>query len=609
MRLTVAQALIRFLANQYSQRDGVEQRLIAGCFGIFGHGNVAGVGQALLEQPDEMPFYVARNEQGMVNAAAAFARQKNRLSTLACTASIGPGATNMVTGAALATINRLPVLLLPGDLFATRASGTVLQELEDSTAQTVNDTLRPVSKLWTRIERPEQLASALLAAMRVLTDPADTGAVTLALPQDVQAEAHDFPDELFAERVWRVPRPLPEPDVLAEAAALIRGARRPLIVSGGGTIYAEAPEQLGSFAEATGIGVGETQAGKGSLPYDHPQALGAIGHTGTTAANAAARAADVILGVGTRWSDFTTASRTLFAEDAVFINLNVATVDAFKHAGLPLVADARLGLQALDEALDVSFETPANDWDAVVEAAYTTRHAPLPAQSEVIGVVNRVSGPRDVVVCAAGSLPGDLHKLWRTRDPKGYHVEYGYSCMGYEIAGGLGIKLAAPDREVFVMVGDGSYLMMAQEIVTAVAEGIKLTIVLIQNHGYASIGALSDSVGSQRFGTQYRYRGTDETLPVDLAANAASLGARALSSSTIEEFEAALREAVASDRTTLVQIETDPLVPAPSSEAWWDVPVAEVAGLESTRIAREAYERDKATQKTYLKTPETVRTP
>jgi len=609
MRLTVAQALIRFLSVQYSERDGIEQRLIAGCFGIFGHGNVAGVGQALLEQPDEMPFYHARNEQAMVHTAVGYARQKNRLSTLACTSSIGPGATNLVTGAALATINRLPVLLLPGDVFATRAPGTVLQELEDASSYSVsvNDTLRPVSKFWDRVERPEQLVPALLAAMRVLTDPAETGAVTLALPQDVQAEAFDWPEELFEKRVWRIRRPVPEPDVLSEAAELLRGASKPLIVAGGGTIYAEATDALAAFAEATGIRVAETQAGKGSLPYDHPQALGAIGATGTTAANTAARDADVILGVGTRWSDFTTASRSLF--DGVFINLNVAAVDAFKHAALPLVADARLGLEALHEALDVTFETPPNDWDAIVEQAYTTRHQP-PAQAEVIGVVNRVSNPRDIVICAAGSMPGDLHKLWRTRDPKGYHVEYGYSTMGYEIAGGLGVKLAAPDREVFVLVGDGSYLMMAQEIVTAVAERIKLTIVLVQNHGYQSIGALSESVGSQRYGTKYRYRGTDEKLPVDLAANAASLGARAIDTHTIEEFEAALREAVASDVTTVVQIHTDPMIGAPDSEAWWDVPVAEVASLDSTRDAREQYEHDKASQKTYLKNPKTtVRTP
>jgi 3D-(3,5/4)-trihydroxycyclohexane-1,2-dione acylhydrolase (decyclizing) len=613
MRLTVAQALIRFLSVQFSERDGVQQRLIPGCFGIFGHGNVAGVGQALLEEPEAMPFYHARNEQGMVHAAIGYARMKNRLSTLACTSSIGPGATNMVTGAALATISRLPVLLLPGDVFATRASGAVLQELEDpsSYAVSVNDTLRPVSRYWDRVERPEQLVPALLRAMRVLTDPADTGAVTLCLPQDVQAEAWDWPEELFERRVWRVRRPVPEAELVAEAAALLRGARAPLIVSGGGTIYSDATEALAAFASATGIPVAETQAGKGSLVFDHPQSAGAIGATGTTDANALAREADVVLGVGTRWSDFTTASRSIFAnEDVRFINLNVAGIDSTKHSGLPLLADARVGLEALTDALEgASWTTPSFGWDAVVEEAYGLGHTPLPSQSEVIGVVNRVSGPRDVVVCAAGSMPGDLHKLWRTRDPKGYHVDYGYSTMGYEIAGGLGVKMAAPDREVFVLVGDGSYLMMAQELVTAVAEGIKLIVVLVQNHGYASIGALSESVGSQRFGTKYRYRGTDEILPVDLAANAASLGARALYSSTIEEFESALREAVASDRTTVVQVETDPLVPAPSSEAWWDVPVAEVAALESTRAARESYERDKATQKTYLKTPETVRTP
>src|SRR3954454_3472493 len=620
MNLTVAQALIRFLANQYSERDGVEQRLIAGCFGIFGHGNVAGGGQALLESQEDMPYVLARNEQAMVHSAAGYARQKNRLSTYACASSIGPGATNMVTGAALATINRLPVLLLPGDIFSTRVASPVLQELEDpgSLDVSVNDAFKPVSRFWDRINRPEQLASSVLAAMRVLTDPAETGAVCLALPQDVQAEAFDWPQELFERRIWHVRRPPVEPAVLQQAAELLRGARRPLMVAAGGTIYAEATDALRAFARATGIPVAETQAGKGSLPYDHPQSLGAIGATGTTAANAIAREADVILGIGTRWSDFTTASRSLFAEDARFINLNVASVDAFKHAGLPLVGDAREGLEELAGALEGHSADPdhterasrlAAEWDATVEQAYTLGHGPLPAQSEVLGVVNRVSGPRDVVVCAAGSMPGDLHKLWRTRDPKGYHVEYGYSTMGYEIAGGLGIKMAAPDREVFVMVGDGSYLMMAQEIVTAVAEGVKLTIVLVQNHGYQSIGALSESVGSQRFGTAYRYRGTDEILPVDLAANAASLGARALDTFTLEEFESALREAVASEHTTVVQIHTDPTVDAPSSEAWWDVPVSEVAALESTRDARAVYERGKSTQKTYLKTPDTVRTP
>jgi len=611
MKLTVAQALVRFLASQHTERDGVEQRLIAGCFGIFGHGNVAGVGQALLEQREAMPYVLARNEQAMVHAAAGYARQKNRLSTYACTASVGPGSTNMVTGAAAATINRLPVLLLPGDIFATRVASPVLQELEDPSSLdvSVNDCFKPVSRFWDRINRPEQLMASALAAMRVLTDPAETGTVTLSLPMDVQAEAFDWPEEFLARRVWHVRRPPAELERLAAAAELLRGARRPLIVSGGGTIYAEATDALRELAEATGVPVAETQAGKGSLPYDHPRSLGAIGATGTTAANAIAREADVILGVGTRWSDFTTASRSLFADPGVrFVNLNVATVDAFKHAGLPLVADARVGLEALLGALEgwsadadhtERARSLAAEWDATVEAAYTLGHAPLPAQSEVLGVVNRVSGPRDVVVCAAGSMPGDLHKLWRTRDPKGYHVEYGFSCMGYEIAGGLGVKLAAPDREVYVLVGDGSFLMMAQEIVTAVQEEIKLTIVLVQNHGFASIGALSESLGSQRFGTSYRGR-DGEVLPVDLALVAAGLGAQVDRTSSIDAFESALREAAASSRVTVVEIQTDPLVGAPDSEAWWDVPVAEVAALDSTRTARETYDENKRTQRHYV---------
>jgi 3D-(3,5/4)-trihydroxycyclohexane-1,2-dione acylhydrolase (decyclizing) len=630
-RLTVAQALVRFLANQYSERDGIEQRLIAGCFGIFGHGNVAGFGQALLESeladPERLPYVLARNEQGMVHAAAAFARHRNRLSTFACSTSIGPGATNMVTGAALATISRLPVLLLPADIFSTRAASPLLQELEDPRSYdvSVNDCLRPVSRFWDRINRPEQLISSALAAMRVLTDPVETGTVCVCLPQDVQAEAWDWPEEFFARRVWRVRRPAPEPDVLVEAAKLLRGARRPLIVSGGGTIYAGATDAVREFVEATGIPVGETQAGKGSLPYDHPCAMGAIGSTGTTASNALAREADVVLGVGTRWSDFTTASRTIFANpDVRFINLNVAPLDAYKQVGVPLIADARLGLEALREALagwsaDAAYGERARalaaEWDQIVERAYTLGHRPLPAQSEVIGVVNRVSEPRDVVVCAAGSMPGDLHKLWRTRDPKGYHVEYGYSCMGYEIAGGLGIKMADPDREVFVMVGDGSYLMMAQEIVTSVQEGVKLIIVLVQNDGFASIGALSEELGSQRFGTRYRYRNQEtgrldgDTLPVDLAANAASLGADVLYAATIEEFESALRDARAASKTTVVQVQVDLLVSAPSSEGWWDVPVAEVAELESTRTARSVYEQHKQGQRIFLSTQDKVETP
>jgi 3D-(3,5/4)-trihydroxycyclohexane-1,2-dione acylhydrolase (decyclizing) len=623
IRLTVSQALVTFLSQQWSSRDGVEHRLVQGCFGIFGHGNVAGVGQALLQaelsDPGALPYWTGRNEQGMVHACSAFARMKNRLSTLACTASVGPGASNMVTGAALATVNRLPVLLLPGDIFATRVSSPVLQELEDPTSYdiSVNDVFRPVSRFFDRVWRPEQLTAALLGAMRVLTDPVDTGAVTIALPQDVQAEAHEWPIQLFGKRVWPIPRPVPEPAALRRALELIRESQRPLIVAGGGTIYSEATEELRSFAEATGIPVAETQAGKGSLRYDHPLAVGAIGSTGTTAANAIARRADLVIGIGTRYSDFTTASRTIFADPGVrFVNLNVAGLDAHKQSGHALVADARAGLDALAGGLR-GWGTPtayreeaarlAAGWDATVTAAYSLRHSPLPAQSEVIGAVNDVSGPRDVVVCAAGSMPGDLHKLWRTRDPKGYHVEYGYSCMGYEIAGGVGIKMACPDRDVFVMVGDGSYLMMSQELVTAVQEGIKVIVVLVQNHGFASIGALTEQVGTQRFGTSYRYRNAQSgrldggVLPVDLAANAESLGVHVFRAGSIDEFRSALEKAKQHEGgPVMVHVETDPLAAAPSSESWWDVPVAAVADLDSTREARHVYEANKAAQRQHL---------
>jgi 3D-(3,5/4)-trihydroxycyclohexane-1,2-dione acylhydrolase (decyclizing) len=623
VRLTVAQALVRFLTQQYSERDGTRERLIPGCFGIFGHGNVAGVGQALLEeerrgQPDRLPYHLARNEQAMVHAAVGFARMRNRRQALACTASIGPGSTNMLTGAALATINRMPVLLLPSDIFATRVASPVLQELEDPRSYdvSVNDAFRPLSRFFDRIWRPEQLPSALLAAMRVLTDPAETGAVTLALPQDVQAQAFDWPEDLFRTRVWPLARPVPEPEAISRAVAILRGARRPLIIAGGGVLYSEAQDALRRLATDTGIPVADTQAGKGALAWDHPQAVGGVGATGSAPANALAAGADVILGIGTRYSDFTTASRTAFQNPAVrFVNLNVAAFDAFKEAGTAIVADARRGLEALGTELDgyhveagytAHYQRLAADWAAVTDRAYHLGHRPLPAQTEVIGAVNEIAGPRDVVVQAAGSLPGDLQMLFRSRDPKQYHVEYGYSCMGYEIAGALGIKMAAPDREVFAMVGDGSYLMMAQEIVTAVSEGIKLVIVLIDNRGFASIGSLSESVGSQRFGTQYRYRdpasGTLDGgyLPVDLAANAESLGADVLRTRTIEEFRTALGKAREAARTTVVYIETDPLAPVPSSESWWDVPVAETAGLDSTRRAREAYEQAKTRQRSYL---------
>ncbi|MFD7866279.1 3D-(3,5/4)-trihydroxycyclohexane-1,2-dione acylhydrolase (decyclizing) [Streptomyces sp. NPDC059783] len=617
IRLTVAQALVRFLVAQHTERDGVERRLFAGCFGIFGHGNVAGLGQALWENRD-LTYYQARNEQAMVHTAAAYARMTDRLSTFACTASVGPGATNMITAAAGATINRLPVLLLPGDTFATRVAEPVLQQLEVPWAGdvSVNDAFRPVSRYFDRVVRPEQLVGAALAAVRTLTDPVDTGAVTLALPQDVQAEAHDWPEEFLARRVWRIDRPVPQPGVLADAVRLIRAARRPLVVAGGGVVYAGATEALDAFARATGIPVSETQAGKGALRYGHPCAVGAVGHTGTTAADALAREADLVIGIGTRYSDFTTASHTQFADPGVrFLNINVARPDAVKHAGLAMVADARTALEALTDAL-ADWEVPperrartaalVRDWDAVVDAAHHRGHTPKPAQTEVVGAVNEAAGEDGVVICAAGSLPGDLHRLWRPADPKQYHVEYGYSCMGYEIAGGLGVKLAAPEREVFVLVGDGSYLMMAQELLTAVSEGIKLVVVLVQNHGFASIGALSETVGAPRFGTWYRYRDTEtgaldgERLPVDLAANAASLGADVLRVTTVGELRGALRDARASDRSTVIHIETDPLAPSPSSGAWWDVPVAEVSDAPETVAAREAYAKAKSDQRPYL---------
>jgi 3D-(3,5/4)-trihydroxycyclohexane-1,2-dione acylhydrolase (decyclizing) len=631
-RLTVAQAIVRFLERQYVERDGAESAFFAGCWGIFGHGNVAGIGEALLEREraanetgeHALRYHQARNEQAMVHAAVGYARHRDRLAAYACTASVGPGSTNMVTGAALATVNRIPVLLLPGDVFATRVANPVLQELEDprSLDVSVNDALKPVSRYWDRMNRPEQVPAALLAAMRVLTDPAETGAVTLALPQDVQAEAWDWDDDLFARRVWHVSRQPVAAEALARAVEVVRASERPLLVAGGGVIYSDATEALRAFAEGTGVPVAETQAGKGSLGYDHPRSVGAIGATGTTAADALAEEADVVIGVGTRFSDFTTASRTVFANpDVRFVNLNVASFDAHKLSAAPLVGDARAGLEQLATAL-AGWRAPeshtagatdlARAWDETVQRAYDQAHGPLPAQAEVIGVVNRVSGPRDVVVCAAGSMPGDLHKLWRTRDRKGYHVEYGFSCMGYEIAGGLGVKLAVDDvgedRDVVVLVGDGSYLMMAQELVTAVQEGVKLIVVLVQNHGFASIGALSESLGSQRFGTRYRYRtetGLDgETLPVDLAANAASLGVRVASVTDLDGLEKALTEAQAADTTTVVHIETDPLVPAPDSPAWWDVPVAETSVLESTRAAHTAYQTDKARQRAHLRPSE-----
>ena len=601
-RLTMAQALVRFLGQQYVERDGVEQRFFAGCWGIFGHGNVAGIGQALAQYPESLRYHQARNEQSMVHIAVGYARMKDRLGAFACTSSIGPGATNLVTGAALATINRLPVLLLPGDVFASRAPDPVLQQLEVPSRGdvTVNDTLQSVSRYWDRITRAEEIVPAALNAMRVLTDPAETGAVTLALPQDVQTEAFEVPAEFLAKRVWHIERRPPEAAALARAIELINAARRPLIVAGGGVIYSGATEILRAFAERSGIPVAETQAGKGSLPYDHSLALGAIGATGTSAANAVARDADLVIGIGTRWTDFTTGSKTVFAGASVrFIDLNVAPVDAFKLSALPLLCDARAGLEALaaaEWAIDDRYRTKVErlhaEWDAEVARVYAIEHTP-PAQSAVIGAVNAASGPHDVVVCAAGSLPGDLHKLWRTRDPKGYQVEYGYSCMGYELPGGIGAKLAAPDREVFVMLGDGSYLMSPGELATAVSEGTKLIVVLVENHGFASIGALSRSLGTNGFGTQ-------SELAIDFVANATSLGARSVRARTIADLRAALDDAKASTETTVIVIETDPLVIVPSYESWWEVVPAEISEQEGVRKARQEWSANKKRQRTHI---------
>lgn len=628
VRLTVAQAVVKFLASQYTERDGTEQRLFAGCFGIFGHGNVAGVGQALLqaelqvldgnaEAPD-LPYVLVRNEQGAVHAAAAYAKTKNRLQTWAVTSSIGPGATNMVTGAALATTNRLPVLLLPSDIFSTRYPDPVLQQLEDprSLDISVNDAFKPVSRYWDRINRPEQLIPSLPAAMRVLTDPAETGAVTLCLPQDVQAEAFDFPVELFAKRVWHVARPVPEPAALARAVEAIKSSKKPLIVAGGGAIYAEASEQLRAFAQATGIPVSDTQAGKGAINFDHRMAVGGVGSTGGSAANTLAREADLVIGIGTRYSDFTTASHTIFANpDVKFVNINVMAFDAAKHAATMVVADAKAALEALTGELsgwstDAEYQARAEqldaEWQQVVDQCYHRDNQPLPAQTEVFGALNELMDDHDVVINAAGSMPGDLQALWRARTPEQYHLEYAYSCMGYEIPAAMGVKLAVgEDHEVVAIVGDGTYQMLPMEIATMAQEGIKVILVLLQNHGFASIGALSESRGSQRFGTRYKVRSDSgrldgEDVPFDLAANAASWGADVLRCNGIAEFKENYAKAVANDRTTVLYIETNLFGPNPPGTAWWDVPVSQVSELESTQKAYGEYLAEKAAQRHYL---------
>jgi 3D-(3,5/4)-trihydroxycyclohexane-1,2-dione acylhydrolase (decyclizing) len=616
----MAQAVIAFLKNQYVERDGAEQLFFAGCFGIFGHGNIGGIGQALQQMP-EFRYYQARNEQAMVHSATAYTKTRNRLQTFACTSSIGPGATNMVTGAATATINRLPVLLLPGDMFARRNVAPVLQQLESEHSQdiSVNDCFKPVSRYWDRITRPEQLLLSLPEAMRALTSPAETGAVTLALPQDVQAEAYAYPEVFFARRVWHIPRNRADRQATEQAATWIRASQRPLIVAGGGVIYSEATDLLRRFVEQTGIPVGETMAGKGSLRYDHSLNLGAIGATGTFAANRVAREADLVIGIGTRYSDFTTASKTSFQHPSVrFLNLNVAEFDAAKHQALPLIGDARATLEELLTLLngyqvEPGYRAQAKQlhaaWENEVERIYAIRHTPLPSQGELIGAVNESSSADSIMVCAAGSLPGDLHKVWRARHAKNYHMEYGYSCMGYEIAGGLGAKMAAPEREVYVMVGDGSYLMMNSEIVTSIQEGYKLIIVLLDNSGFKSIGSLSRSLGQAGFGTRYVYPSNGglpgdgaeaQILPVDLAANARSLGAHVITCRSYADFTNALAAARATERTTVIYIRNDRYESIPGYESWWDVPVAEVSTMPQVQAARTEWEAMRARERYFL---------
>lgn len=618
LKLTVAQATLLYLKNQYTERDGVEQPLFAGCFGIFGHGNLAGFGQALQQTPD-FRYYLVRNEQAAVHTAVGYAKMKNRLSTFACTSSIGPGATNMITAAAGATINRLPVLLLPGDLFAQRTVAPVLQQLESAVSQdvSVNDCFKPVSKYWDRINRPEQLITALPEAMRVLSSPADTGAVTLCIPQDVQVEAFDFPVEMLKKRVWHVPRPRPDKNALLRAAALIRSANKPMIIAGGGVIYSEAEEVLMKLVHHTGIPVGETFAGKGSLPYDDLHNLGATGATGTEGANVFSQAADLVIGIGTRYSDFTTASKTAFQNKEVkFININITEFDAHKHSGLALTGDARVVLEELltelkDYTVEVGYRNKAaqynKSWDEMVSLAYQVEDKEVPSQAEVLGAVNEYMEPDDVVLCASGSAPGDLHKLWRTRSSKGFHLEYGYSCMGYEISGALGAKMACPDREIYVILGDGGYLMMPSEIVTSLQEGYKLTIVLIDNGGFASIGGLSKSIGSEGFGTRYVYRNEKtglldgEALPVDLAKNAESLGAKVFKTTDVASFNQALKAAKKEERTTVIYIATVPeRKMAGYGHAWWDVPIAEVSTSKSVQEARDNYVQQKKKQRYFF---------
>ena len=624
VRLTVGQAIVQFTAAQDVERDGDRHRFIAGVWGIFGHGNVAGLGQALEEYGEryDMPFYRPQNEQAQVHIAHAFAKYHDRLRAFACTSSVGPGATNMITGAAGATVNRIPVLLFPSDAFANRTPDPVLQQIEHPMERdlSANDAFRSVSRYFDRISRPEQLLGSLPAAFRVLTDPAETGAVTLSLPEDVQAEAYDFPERFFEPRVWHVGRRRPEPGPLADAVRLVSTATAPVIVAGGGVIYSGATEALATFASRFGIPVVETQAGKGAIPWDHPMNVGPIGTNGGLAANRVAHDADLVLCVGTRMGDFVTASKTAFQHpDVAFVSINVGPLDAVKLRSVPIVADAREALDALESALvkagydgtSASYRAKTaalkQEWDGIVSHLRSADDAPGDlGQAEIVGVVNDAVGGHATVICAAGSLPGDLLRLWRAEDPKAYHVEYGFSCMGYEIAAGLGVRLADPDRDVVVMVGDGSYLMLNSEIVTAVAEHLKLTIVVVDNHGFQCILALQRSVGVPDFGNELRFREaagnrlTGPYVPVDFRKHAEAMGALAIHACTTDELRSALGRARESDGVTVIVVPADPEKRMPTFETWWDVPVAAASERPAVQAARDGYERASRLQRTEL---------
>ncbi|WFU09952.1 3D-(3,5/4)-trihydroxycyclohexane-1,2-dione acylhydrolase (decyclizing) [Rhizobium sp. CB3090] len=610
IRLTMAQAVAHFLKKQMTVIDGQKQPIFGGVWAIFGHGNVAGMGEALYQVREELPTYRAHNEQGMAHAAIAYAKTSFRQRFMACTTSIGPGALNMVTAAGVAHVNRIPVLFLPGDVFANRAPDPVLQQIEDFGDGTVsaNDAFRPVSRYFDRITRPEQIITALKRAMQVLTDPLDCGPVTLSLCQDVQAEAFDYPESFFEERVWTPRRPQPDADELANAIALIRRSEKPVIVAGGGVLYSQATKELAAFAEAHAIPVVVTQAGKSAIDETHPLALGSVGVTGTSAANAIAEETDLVIAVGTRCQDFTTGSWALFKnEKLTMIGLNIAAYDASKHSGHPLVTDAREGLKALSAGLSgwkapsVLVEKATQEkkiWLEAAAKAMATTNTALPSDAQVIGAVTRtIGGEKSIVLCAAGGLPGELHKLWPATAPGSYHMEYGFSCMGYEIAGGLGAKMARPDKEVVVMVGDGSYMMLNSELATSVMLGLKLTIVLLDNRGYGCINRLQMATGGANFNNLLKDSRHEIMPEIDFRAHAESMGAVAVKVASIAELEQAIEASKKNDRTSVIVIDTDPLITTDEGGHWWDVAVPEVSPRAEVNKARAGYEKARAAQR------------